>query len=99
MFEIPEHVYLQKPSFVRVEDETLLDLLGEKIPEDMLQYSIHSILVDSRVAELMGFAEATGRTFRDAVKMRIKQVQATIVKCAEDPTTELEDYLVFLKGL
>jgi hypothetical protein len=99
MLEIPEAVYLQEPAFVPYDEEAMIDLVRKGIAGNYLRYSIRGITVDSRVAELLNFMEETGFSFRQAVDIRMKQVEVTLSACPQGGDSCLQNYLDFLRSL
>lgn len=99
MLGIPEYVYLDTPSFVEADGQSVIDLIRRGLSEEYLHYSLDNILLDSRVAELAGWADSCGLSFRQAVNLRIKQVGATLAEFPDEDNTYLEVYLDFLQGI
>jgi len=99
MLEIPEYVYLETPSFVEADGQSVIDLIHRGLSEEYLHYSLDNILLDSRVAELAGWSDSCGLSFRQAVNLRIKQVGTTLAEFPDEDNTRLEAYLDFLQGI
>ena len=99
MLGIPEYVYLDTPSFVEADGDSVLDLIRRGLSEEYLHYSLNNILLDSRVAELAGWADSCGLSFRQAVNLRIKQVGSAIAEFPDQDNTCLQEYLDFLQGI
>jgi len=96
MLEIPEEVYIKEPRFVEYDEDCVIDLIRNGLPQTCCRYSIHGVLIDSRVRELLDFTETTGLSLRDAVDLRAKQIKATVSAFPDADNSCLKEYLEFL---
>jgi len=99
MLEIPEEVYIREPRFVEYDEDCVIDLIRNGLPQTCCRYSIHGVLIDSRLRELLDFTEMTGLSLRDAVELRVRQIKATLSAYPDADNSCLKDYLEFLVGL
>lgn len=99
MLKIPEYVYLDEPGFIEYDEESIVELMGDGLPPACFRYSIHGVLIDNRVSELLGFVQVSELSFSEAVDLRIKQIEGTITAFPEEDNSCLKDYLDFLRDL
>jgi hypothetical protein len=99
MMKIPEYVYLEEPGFIEYDEESIVELMQDGLSQACFRYSIHGVLIDNRVTELLGFTQMSGLFFSDAVDLRAKQIEATMSAFPEEDNSCLEKYLEFLRGL
>ena len=91
---IPETVLCQDFEWLAINDRTIAELAKSGRMDGLLSYGMDGIMVDSRLVELIEFANKFGMTLQQAVELRLKQLGNLPFTGTDEG---IKEYYIFLK--